>query len=437
MAETTLRYRGVIEGFYGPMWSHEERLHLVRHLADWHMNLYIYAPKDDPFHRFRWDAPYPAAEMRRFAELAEEARRHGGELSYAISPGNSFDPQDRAHREALLGKLGAFIDLGCTFFPILYDDLRNPFPPDGPEGIRQAERQAALMNDLAEAIVARCPAARFLFCPTHYGTAERLPYLVRLHALLDPRVDTIVTGVDPETGGICPRTFSDAGAQRYYDHFGRRPFLWDNFNVADWALNVLHWTPYSGRGPNLDRLCAGIVLNPQNVYAVNVPVFATLGDYFADPRAYDPAASMRRHLAALLGEDGLPFGLELSKWFPAEWAGYLASEHVPALGGDGPLTPAERGELLAALRAIFMPLLDFAERFTLVAMDPQYAARLLAFATILQWHAYNMVALCQAGATPEALAELEKNLRSLETYYFRLPGSLVEYTRRLMQVLAG
>ncbi|MHB9106986.1 MAG: beta-N-acetylglucosaminidase domain-containing protein [Armatimonadota bacterium] len=437
---TTLPYRGVIEGFYGPMWSHEERMHLVRHLRGWNMNLYIYAPKDDPFHRFRWDAPYPPAEMQRFSELAGEAQRQGVQFAYAISPGNSFDPGDQAHRQLLLDKLGAFIDLGCTFFPILYDDLKERFPADGAEGIRHAEKQAALMNDLTAAISARCPQARFLFCPTHYATAEKTPYLCRLHELLDPRIDTIVTGVDPDCGGICPRTFSDAGARRYFEHFGRRPFLWDNFNVCDWALNVLHWTPYSGRGAHLDELCSGIVLNPQNVYPFNLPIFGTLGDYFADPRAYDPQASFRRHLTELMGEEGAPFGLTLATWFPAEWADYLSSENLPPLDEAALAVPDERDAFLASLREIFTPLLDFADRFQLAAMDPQISARLNAFATILQWHAFNMVTFCEAvqgtpAAPPEALAELEKNLDSLEKHYFRLPASIIDYTKRLIRGL--
>ena len=32
------------------------------------------------------------------------------------------------------------------------------------------------------------------------------------------------------------------------------------------------------------------------------PVFWCLGDYLADPRAYDPQDSMRRHVTALLVE---------------------------------------------------------------------------------------------------------------------------------------
>ena len=61
MTERTFAYRGVIEGFYGPPWSHENRLHLLRHMPTWNMNLYICSARNDPYHRFHWDVPYPAA----------------------------------------------------------------------------------------------------------------------------------------------------------------------------------------------------------------------------------------------------------------------------------------------------------------------------------------------------------------------------------------
>ena len=64
---TTCRFRGVIEGFYGPAWSHENRLWMLEKLGSWGMNLYVYAPKNDPFHRERWRDPYPPREVREFS----------------------------------------------------------------------------------------------------------------------------------------------------------------------------------------------------------------------------------------------------------------------------------------------------------------------------------------------------------------------------------
>jgi len=49
--------RGVIEGFYGPPWSHQDRLDMIRFMGRVGMNMYFYGPKDDPFHREKWREP--------------------------------------------------------------------------------------------------------------------------------------------------------------------------------------------------------------------------------------------------------------------------------------------------------------------------------------------------------------------------------------------
>lgn len=439
MAHRTLQYRGIIEGFYGPMWSHAERLHLIRHLREWNMNLYIYGPRDDPYHRFHWDAPYPAEEMARFAELAGEARKQAVQFAYAISPGNTFRPRDPAHRTALVDKLKSFINLGCTFFPILYDDLEQGFDPDSEAGERQAEQQAELINDLAASLIRICPSASVLFAPTQYMTADKSRYLCRLHARLDRRVETLVTGVDPDTDTVCPRTFSDAGARRYFENFGRRPFLWDNFNVRDNSLNTLHWSPYSGRGAHLDELCAGIVLNPQNEYLLNLPIFGCLGDYLADPRAYHPQDSFRRHVTDLMGPDGAPFGIELSKWFTAEWFarpgdGILSSEaNLPPWGSELASTAA-RQPLLADLRTRLAPLVDFKGRFNRTRMPPHVAGVLVPYASLLTDFAQAVVEYCDTvGRDGPAIAgaRLLERVDRPETECFRLPFSLIQYARRL------
>ena len=50
--------RGVVEGFYGVPWQHEDRLWLLERMRGWGMNTYVYAPKDDPFHLARWRVPF-------------------------------------------------------------------------------------------------------------------------------------------------------------------------------------------------------------------------------------------------------------------------------------------------------------------------------------------------------------------------------------------
>jgi len=49
---------GVVEGFYGPPWSHRERLDLLAAAPALGLDTYLYAPKDDPWHRGRWREPW-------------------------------------------------------------------------------------------------------------------------------------------------------------------------------------------------------------------------------------------------------------------------------------------------------------------------------------------------------------------------------------------
>ena len=63
---------GIIEGFYGPLWSWEVRRQLVAALAPHGYRNYWSAPKADAFLRRRWNEPHPQAEA---GELEMEAAR--------------------------------------------------------------------------------------------------------------------------------------------------------------------------------------------------------------------------------------------------------------------------------------------------------------------------------------------------------------------------
>ncbi|MGW5442114.1 beta-N-acetylglucosaminidase domain-containing protein [Streptomyces asiaticus] len=80
--------RGVIEGFYGSPWTHAERMDQLAFYGDVKMNTYIYAPKDDPYHREKWREPYPAAKLAELGELVRQATDHHVRFTFAVSPGN-------------------------------------------------------------------------------------------------------------------------------------------------------------------------------------------------------------------------------------------------------------------------------------------------------------------------------------------------------------
>lgn len=51
------------------------------------MNTYIYAPKDDPYHRENWRDEYLESEMKRMNELIETSNENKVDFVFAISPG--------------------------------------------------------------------------------------------------------------------------------------------------------------------------------------------------------------------------------------------------------------------------------------------------------------------------------------------------------------
>ena len=71
------RWRGIVEGAYGPTWTHEQRARIVRWMPRHGFDAYVHAPKDDLWQRTNWRDPYPASQQREFAGEIALARSRG------------------------------------------------------------------------------------------------------------------------------------------------------------------------------------------------------------------------------------------------------------------------------------------------------------------------------------------------------------------------
>jgi hypothetical protein len=75
----SFRRRGVVEGFFGPVWSMAHRRRLFEFGSARGMNTYVYAPKDDPYHRERWMEAYPEKQWQALLKIIRAAqKRHIG-----------------------------------------------------------------------------------------------------------------------------------------------------------------------------------------------------------------------------------------------------------------------------------------------------------------------------------------------------------------------
>jgi hyaluronoglucosaminidase len=292
-----VRVRGIIEGFYGPPWTHAERLDLLGFAAREGFNTWVHAPKDDPYHRQRWRDPYPEEELARLGELVAAAQRLGIDFAYAIAPGLDLCYSKESDWEALHRKLDQLRGVGVGTFQLLWDDLEHALncPEDealyGHEERPSAAAQAPFTNRFAQEVVQEGP---LVVCPMGYAGTGDSPYRKIFGPRLDPEVVVYWTGPEVVSIGIS-REALDLAVERFRGH---ELLLWDNYPVNDFEPGRLFLGPLRGRDPRLaDGHCAGLVANAMLQAVPSKLPLATIADWLRDPRGYDPDASFERALA--------------------------------------------------------------------------------------------------------------------------------------------
>jgi hypothetical protein len=298
---------GVIEGFYGPPWSHQDRLDMLRFMGRVGLTTYYYAPKDDPYHRERWREAYPEDELEQLGELVTVAEESGVRFVYAISPGGSMVYSDRGDFAELLEKLDAIAALGATRFALFLDDV-PPTLEHGPDRMvfgTLAAAHADLINRLYHDLGTR--GATLAVTPTTYTNAwgDR-EYLQQLGELAVPDVPFFWTGIDVASPEITTNQ-----AREWAALIGRPPLIWDNYPVNDYARWRPFLGPLVGRERRLGLGALGILSNPMNEAHASMIPLATLAAYTRDPAGYDPETALKESLDTLYGPDAalllLPF----------------------------------------------------------------------------------------------------------------------------------
>lgn len=301
--------RGSIEGFYGEPWTPAERLDQMDFYGHLKANTYIYAPKDDPYHRDKWRDPYPADKLDELGTLVDRATANKVRFTFAISPGGSICYSDQADREALKTKLQAVYDLGVRSFSVPLDDISytkwncagDETAYGAPGRQAAAKAQVSLLNDLQQNwVTSHADTQPLQMVPTEYGDVTDTAYKQEMRATLDPAVVVMWTGTD-----VVPPTVTNADADKISKLFGRQVFLWDNYPVNDFGNTSgrLLLAPYDKREAGLSEHLSGIVANPMNQpYASKVAVFGT-ADFAWNDRGYDAGRNLQAAMSYLAGGD--------------------------------------------------------------------------------------------------------------------------------------
>ena len=289
-----LKYRGVVEGFYGTPWSHAARLSLIDFYGRHKMNYYVYGPKDDPYHSSPyWREEYPADEAAEIKELVEACNRNRVHFVWAIHPGKDIKWEE-SDIQNLKNKFEAMYKLGVRAFAIHFDDIEgsgtNPY------------YQTELMNILNEEFVAvKGDVEPLIVCPTEYTRLWANPTergsLVIYGNELDPSVDVFWTG-----DAVCS-DMTESTMEWIASRIKRPALFWWNFPVTDYARHIVMQGPVYGLANTMDETkTRGILSNPMEHGEASKLALYSVADYAWNTEAYNPIDSWERGLEELAPE---------------------------------------------------------------------------------------------------------------------------------------
>ncbi len=129
---------GVIEGYFGRPWGHEDRKRVLTQLRDLGYAWFHHAPKADAFLRRRWREPHPPAAFGQLADLSAHCRSLGMRFGIGLSPYELYrDYSGRSTRSASTISRSCSTTHGatCLTWPRAKPRSCTPrWPPPAPAG---------------------------------------------------------------------------------------------------------------------------------------------------------------------------------------------------------------------------------------------------------------------------------------------------------------
>lgn len=289
-----LPYRGTVEGYYGIPWSFEARQSQFRFYGRNKMNLYIYAPKDDPLHHGNGCyEPYPEGKAFELASLVRCARENRVRFVWAIHPANTVnwaENEGKTQLDGLCRKLELMYEIGIRDFGVLVDDSFGE--------IGKPERQVQLCNYILEHFIRKHPDVNqeLIMCPTGYNkswTNEQF-------------LTTIGNGLHKDihvmwTGNTVVHDITLEGQQWVNPKVKRPTFIWWNWPCNDFKPSRLSMGRTYGldQSPDMKNQMSGFVANPmERAEASKVGLFG-VANYTWNIQGFDSQKTWKDGIARM------------------------------------------------------------------------------------------------------------------------------------------
>lgn len=302
-----VKYRGLVEGYYGYPWSMESRLNLFDYMKRYKMNYFVYGPKADPYHAGNWRVEYPETftdEQREkglittadMQTLAAHAAKCKVDFVWAIHPTLGSYSIDLSWVDDIMAKFEQLHSLGVRHFGVSVDDMRGH--PSNQSQLPHLVQQAIDAKWNTDDAPAEDRVGNVLFVPTCYALNYNATYSLTLIKDISPKVEVAFTGYD------CFSNIRASSFAQMASYIGRDPIFWWNNPVNDDHDNWLYmhglterWTIEQQGAVDHMR---GLILNPMCQGQVSKICIFSAADYSWNPEAFNEDSSWQQSLKSIV-----------------------------------------------------------------------------------------------------------------------------------------
>ena len=241
--------RGVVEGFYGKPYSAHQRGILIRYLSLLDEAAFVYAPKNDPFHRPRWREDYPAGQWSQLTDNINDAAESGVKFIFGISPWQ-FNNGDSGY---LRKKAERAVESGASGIAVLFDDI--PERADAQLAVRQLKLAREALDGF-DCMIYLCPS---IYCTELLDRYEGGEYLSAWRDSVPGNCSSFWTG-----NGVISRELDGNLMLGARELLGGETVIWDNLLADDYCQRRIYLAGLQ------DRIPVGYpyFLNPSSCFPV-------------------------------------------------------------------------------------------------------------------------------------------------------------------------